>query len=119
MRRWNTWHLKKRRKNAPKKRAIVDEAFLDTLRGSGRCWHCGNPSSCLEAAHLFGRGQESWCRFDIPENVASLCRACHQSSHSGLEPTTLTLLHLVAARIGSTADAIRDRIATLKYGALP
>jgi hypothetical protein len=119
IRRWNTWQLKKRRKNAPKKRAIVDEALLDTYRTAGPCWWCGRVFPGREACHIFGRGQEGCTRFDVVENLCSLDTACHAANHAGQQPTTLDLLHIVAARLGTTVDAIRSKMDQLKWQRLP
>jgi hypothetical protein len=108
---------RKKAKHAPqhKKSAIIDETLLDEYRAVSRCWWCGLRAAC-QPHHLFGRGQEGCTRFDVRENLAALCVECHQAHHMGLQPMTLDLLAVVAARLHTTQEAIREYMNCLKWG---
>ncbi len=108
---------KKKVKHVPqhKKSAIIDEGLLDDYRAASRCWYCGRRAHC-QPHHLFGRGQEGCTRFDVRENLVALCLECHQAHHMSLQPMTLDLLAIVAARLGTTQEAIRDHMNCLKWG---
>lgn len=99
---------------------IVSEKTLAKYRGPGRCEWCCRPVSRREAAHVFARGMGSGGRLDIDINLVALCGAfsgglnCHHESHQGREPTTDDLLAVVAAREGTTQDAIRVAVRDLR-----
>jgi hypothetical protein len=109
---------KRRRKRRTKSREIIDLHLLRHYRRQLHCWWCGrrNEGNSFHAHHLFGRGMGGWSRFDIPENLCALCPECHAAHHNGNRPLTDDLLAVVAARLETTQDAIRDRINALRWG---
>lgn len=109
------WKKKAKRVPQHKKSAIIDERLLDEYRAASRCWWCGLRAHC-QPHHLFGRGQEGCTRLDVRENLAALCMECHAAHHAGQQPMTLDLLAVVAARLNTTQEAIRDYMNCLKWG---
>lgn len=91
---------------------ILDPDMLDRFRSAWRCEWCGRymPTGC-DPAHLFSRGAGGP---DAAINLASLCRWCHRSSHDGNEPTREQLLRIVAAREGTTPEAIVEEVHRLR-----
>lgn len=97
-------------------RAIINEALLDEYRACRTCWWCGKSVASCHVHHLTGRGMGGGLRFDVRENLAALCFACHGSHHDGNRPLTEDLLTVVAARLKTTQDALRDRLNCLRWG---
>lgn len=117
--RWmGQWGRKKKAKHVPqhKRTAIIDEDLLGEYRACRTCWWCGETIiGSAHAHHLFGRGMGGWSRFDIRENLAALCPSCHGAHHDGNRPLTIDLLAVVAARLKTTQEAIRDKINCLRW----
>ena len=90
---------------------IIDEALLDKFRWAQRCdWCKGLPGGLCDPHHIFSRGTG---RLDIRENLVSLCRRCHGEVHMG-QIMRDDLLAIVAKREGTTQDAIRQKVYTLR-----
>lgn len=74
----------------------VDEAVLERARRRPRCEWCGRPSrGRLDPAHVRSRGAGG---HDTDENVAGLCRPCHDNHHAGHSPTPDELRKVIARR---------------------
>ncbi len=92
---------------------IISEATLKLFRGLHRCewcrglWHC-------DAAHVFGRGVGGGFRLDVPINLVSLCRPCHDAHHAGREPTRSDLLAIVAARHNLLQPVVEEALKLLR-----
>ncbi len=87
---------------------IVNKKLLKTFTVPGlcECCHCPCPDG-RDPHHLFTRGAG---RVDIPENLVSLCRECHNSFHMSGRPCLTELLEVSAKRNGTTAEAIRAKV---------
>lgn len=78
---------------------VIDENMLDRFRHATSCSWCSRPTPTgCDPAHYIAKGTDSHKRMDLPENLASLCRRCHTSSHDGNEPTPDQLAVVIAAR---------------------
>lgn len=80
---------------------VKDEKVLTRFRQAPRCEWCGRPTphGC-DPHHVFAKGLGGGSRLDIAINLASLCRSCHQSHHSGHLPLREDLQAIVAQREG-------------------
>lgn len=74
---------------------VVSESTLAQFRGRP-CELCGREPG--EPAHYLARGMGSGSRLDLPENLACLCRRCHDRLHGGNIPTSIHL-DLIAWRL--------------------
>jgi hypothetical protein len=95
---------------------IIDEPLLHEFRCRPWCEHCLQPAFCtLEVHHLRGKGMGGWSRFDVKENLISLCRACHQAYHDGRIPKE-HLLAIVARRERLTVEELEEKLRRLSDG---
>ena len=91
---------------------IINESLLQVFREKTRCEHCRKQcrQGC-DPAHIFSRGAG---RVDIHENLVSLCRSCHTSSHAGGSPTKAEMLAIAAKREKTTAEKIIDLVNSIR-----
>ena len=61
--------------------AVVDEHKLNEYRASGKCFCCGKECEVRVPHHLIRRGMGGAFRFDVDENLESLCGPCHNTFH--------------------------------------
>jgi hypothetical protein len=94
---------------------IKDESLLTQFRRKTHCEWCLRPRRRgeLQVNHVFCRGQGGGKRLDIRVNLVSLCWQCHGSYHDGWIKRR-ELLDLVAAREGTTIEAIITEIYRLR-----
>lgn len=91
---------------------FVSPETLDRFRQARQCEFClAATVRGADPAHIFARGRDNGFQMDIPENLASLCRPCHNSNHAGGRPHLGDLLEIVGAREGLWVD---DLLLTLK-----
>lgn len=81
---------------------LIDRKLLREFSEKGCCEFC-HKKGPVDAHHIFGRGAG---RVDIRENLVSLDRACHTSSHAGCAPDRVQLLAISSKREGKTPDEI-------------
>lgn len=74
-----------------------DDNVLDRFRKAGTCAWCKKRGP-TDAAHYRRRGMGSGGRLDVPCNLVSLCRTCHDNQHNGKRPMECDLLLLIAHR---------------------
>jgi hypothetical protein len=91
---------------------VEDDDLLAEFRKPGCCECCGRPCpDGRDPAHLLSRGAG---RVDIRENLASLRRECHTSSHGGNSPRVWRLFIIVARREGTTPRLIWEKIQRIR-----
>ncbi len=91
---------------------IKDETCLDRFRFAKRCEWCQRRGE-VDPHHLWCRGMGGGGRLDIPINLISLCRSCHDETHAG-RITRIDLLLIVAKREHTDQDTIKDTIRDLR-----
>lgn len=90
---------------------VADERVLTAARYRCRCEACGRVRpDCYDPHHIFSRGAG---RVDIPENVISLCRACHNRAHTG-QISRLLLLVVAGHREKLLTDDIEENVWTIR-----
>ncbi len=87
---------------------IIDEKLLKSFREKEQCERCGR-RTMVQPHHVFGRGQESCRRMDLPISLIALCVTCHDRVHWG-RIDRHNLLEIIARREKMTPEAIIDRI---------
>lgn len=82
---------------------IENPALLRELREPGRCRWCGQHAARRDPAHIKSRG----AGFSVWRgNMAALCRSCHDENHWGNEPTSVSLVAMIAYDLGVLQDDI-------------
>jgi len=61
--------------------AVVDEHKLNEYRAAGKCFCCGKSYKVRVPHHLIRRGMSGAFRFDVDENLESMCKYCHDLFH--------------------------------------
>lgn len=90
---------------------VIDEELLVEFRAARRCELCRRATpNGTDPHHCFSRGAG---RIDHAFNLISLCRDCHCRIHGG-GLARERLLEIVAAREGTTVEAIREEIWRLR-----
>lgn len=91
---------------------VIDRDLLKRFTQAPWCEWCNRPTpQGTDPAHIFSRGAG---RVDIAENLCSLCRWCHSSSHNGHEPTRAQLLEIAGRREGKTPAEITEKVQRLR-----
>lgn len=85
-----------------------DAKFLKTMRAQILCEWCRSWEGC-HIHHIFGRGQRSWKRLDLPIAVVRLCPKCHAKTHGG-NILRCDLLAVVATREGCLQGDIEETV---------
>ncbi len=91
---------------------VIDNRLLQTFRDKEQCERCGR-RTFVQPHHIFGRGQESCRRVDLPVSLIALCVTCHDRVHWG-RISRENLLEIVARREKTTVDAILTEIYRLR-----
>lgn len=92
---------------------IVDDKFLKTLRGRGRCEMCGKPCSAREVHHVIAKGMGGGRQLDIAINVVSVGSSsywqctCHSTKADSQEGQA-ACWRIVAAREGLSVEVIQE-----------
>jgi hypothetical protein len=91
---------------------IVDERILERFRLKWKCEWCGKRGP-VDPHHLFGKNMGGGTRLDVPINLISLCRTCHQDFHDG-RIMRCDLLAVIAARERTLQHVIERVIYTMR-----
>jgi hypothetical protein len=92
---------------------VINEDLLDTFRRKPRCEVCKRRFDVLEPHHVWAKGMGGGGRLDVPQNLISVCRYCHQAIHLG-KVSRLELLAIVARRERTTVAEIEEEIWRLR-----
>jgi 5-methylcytosine-specific restriction endonuclease McrA len=91
---------------------IEDEKLLARMKQPGLCEYCGRP--CVDGRDPHHLHTKASGRLDIKENLASLCRECHNGFHNSGKPSFAELLSIVAEREGMTPEEIVEKVHRLR-----
>lgn len=92
---------------------VIDPALLDEFRSRGVCELCNRPGS--DPDHwFFARGMGAGGQLDVPENLLTLCRRCHDLRHQEGRPSKEVLLLIVARREGKSVEEVEQTLYELR-----
>ena len=88
-----------------------DDKMLSLFRLAFSCSYCRQPTpGGTDPCHVITRGVGGGTRLDVPLNLVSLCRTCHNENHAGRSPTREELCELVGERYGYKSHEVLARL---------